>query len=459
MAALVTLSLVVGGGVYVERFVGPREASAGAEGTAYSGSWFCPHGGGPSEWEVTLSVANPGAAPVDIRVRDIGAKKPSPPATFTVDPGSELQIPVAADGRERASIVEYFGGWVAAGWVAHAGGGEGGLAAEPCLPQAGRAWLLPDGTTVRGQDAYVVVMNPFAADAVLSVTLYTDRSRTIVTDDWTDYVLPAYRSVAFHLNTKALGYRTVSAEVDVKIGRVAAASLGISSAGGIRSAAGFLGSPSSRVILPGGADQGRTDLVVTNPAEERKAGFGATLQERDTEQVVGALQDALQRDGSADTYPIGTEGPSTIDLQATEGSPGLAAVRRTYGVNSDQGSTSGVVAPARAWVVLPAAAGAPFNPRLFLSNPGTEPAVVTLSFLPVAGSGSVPPPVTVQVAPGRTVQVPQEWVAAQPTAAVLVVAAEGTLVPAASSYSLGREGLAAFAVAVGAPIPEGWAPG
>ena len=38
-----------------------------------------------------------------------------------------------------------------------------GMAAEPGLARAERSWLLPDGTTVEGQDAWVVVMNPFAS--------------------------------------------------------------------------------------------------------------------------------------------------------------------------------------------------------------------------------------------------------------------------------------------------------
>ncbi len=456
LAALLILALVAGGGVYLQMAVGPRAAAALGRGVAPSGGWFCPHGGGPSGWLVKLSVANPGSGPVRVRVQDFGAGRPSSPAFYTVGPDSELQIPAAADGRGRASIVEYFGGWVAAGWVARGGGGDAGVAAEPCLPQAGRSWLLPDGTTERGQDAYVVVMNPFAADAVFTMTLFTERRAPIEPKVWSDYVLPAYRSVAFHLNTEALGERTVSAEVDVKIGRVAAASLGISSAGGIRSAVGLLGPPSGRVILPGGTDQGRTDLVVMNPGVA-KADFGATLLGRDAEQVVGGLEQVAQSGSSAMTYPASTRGPSTIDLRVA-GTIGVAAVRRTYGINSDQGSTGGVSAPGGAWVVLPATAGPPFNPGVVLSNPGGDPARVTLSFLSPSGTAQPPAPIVVSVPAGRTVEVPRAFVDAEPTGAVLAVASEGTFVPAAASYSLGKLGLAGYAVAVGVPIPPRWIP-
>jgi hypothetical protein len=92
-----------------------------------------------------------------------------------------------------------------------------------------------------------------------------------------------------------------------------------------------------------------------------------------------------------------------------------------------------------------------------LANPGDEAASVTLAFLP---SGSEPPPgaVTVLVPPHRTVAAPKEWVQARPLAAVLAVASSGTFVPSVASYSLGREGLATFAVSLGVPIPDAWIP-
>src|SRR5439155_13129409 len=114
-----------------------------------------------------------------------------------------------------------------------AGGDESGMAAETSLARAGRSWLLRDGTTAEGQDSWVVVMNPFASEAVFSLTLITER-RTVRTKDWSDFVLGARRSVAFHLNAKALGERTVVADVQVSIGRVAAGGVGMGPDGGIR---------------------------------------------------------------------------------------------------------------------------------------------------------------------------------------------------------------------------------
>src|SRR5439155_1424710 len=128
--------------------------------------------------------------------------------------------------------VQYFGGWVAAGWVAEAHGAvpgtpgpnatptsagspggesggpagpvaEQGVAAEPCLPAAGRTWLLPDGTTVQGQEDYVIVMNPFATEAVFGLSFVAE-GRTVEADD---VELGGGTSLAVHVNRRILGDR------------------------------------------------------------------------------------------------------------------------------------------------------------------------------------------------------------------------------------------------------------
>jgi hypothetical protein len=77
--------------------------------------------------------------------------------------------------------------------------------------------------------------------------------------------------------------------------------------------------------------------------------------------------------------------------------------------------------------------------------------VVELRFL-----SSTTPGVTVTVPPRRTATAPAEFLEAEPEAAVLAIASSGTVVVAAASYSLGREGSATYAVALGIPIPDRW---
>lgn len=451
LAAGVVLALALGAAAVAEREIGAREPGPGSPGVAPSGAWHCPHGGGPEGWEATLQVANPGTEPATIRVRTLGPKRPTDLQAFTVDPGAFLRIPVPADDRARASTVEWFEQWVAVGWVAHAGGEEGGVSAEPCAPAAGARWLLPDGSTeTEQQDDYVVVMNPFARDAVFSLTLLSERNAPVRQSDLTNVELGPFRSVAIRLNDVVLGERTVSTLVEASVGRVVAATLGISRAGGIRAGLGYDGPPPQEAVLPGGADAGRTELVVMSVGTQRR-GIAGDLLEKETEQPFVGLEDSAPPGESSRTFPASTEGPTSVTLTAS--GPDLAPARRTFGVVSDQGSVGGAE-PASAWLVLPAVFGSPSHPRLVLANPGSGPVQVTLSYLSPGGAG----PVVMTIPARRTATAPKEFVESAPEGAVLAVASSGTFVPAAASYSRGREGFATYAVALGVPIPSAWVP-
>lgn len=449
--AVLVLVLFVAGGIFLQREVGPKAVAAGPPAAAPSGAWLCPHGGGP-QWQVSLEVANPGPTAVQIRVTELSAKEPSPPKSYTVEPATELLVAEHPSSREGSSFIEYFGGWVAAGWVAHGGGGEIGISAEPCLPSAGERWLLPDGLTTQHQDAYVIVMNPFGTDAVFTLTLYTRHRAPITTEPMTNVVLQPFRSEAFRLNATALGEPAVGTVIDVKVGRVAAASLGISELGGIRASDGLPGS-SDRSILPGGFDQGTSTLVAMNTGEARPQVRGTVLA-KDSSQPVTSLIQSPPAPTSAQTYAVATEGAATIDVRS---SAPIAAARRTEGTSRDQGSTTGASAPAAAWVVLPAVGGTPAHPGLVIANPGDQPAAVTLSLIPTGPEGA-PSPVSMTVPPGRTVAAPTAFITAKPFAAVLITATSGSFVAAAASYSLGVKGVAAYAVSLGVPIPEQWIP-
>ena len=392
LAAAILVALGVGGAVYADREVGPRSLPAGAAATAPSGEWFCPHGGGKADWEVELQVANPGTEPATIRILTMGRGRAEPGGTFTVEPGSFLRLPVPAQGRERASAVEWFDQWVAVGWVAHAGGEEGGLAAEPCAATAGGRWLLPDGTTATDDDDdYVVVMNPFSRDAVFSVTLLSERTAPVRHGDLTDVVLGPHHSVAVRLSEWIKNERTVSAVIETSIGRVAAGTLGISHAGGVRSTIGYLGDPPGTLVFPGASDAGRTDLAVMSSGLER-VGLTGELLEEETDLPFGGLADSAPPAQSGRTYTASTAGPTSVVFAAE--APGVAVARRTYGVVSDQGSTSGAV-PAPAWVVLPAVMGSPSHPGLAFTNPGTDPVELTLSYLASDSAGAQPITLTI----------------------------------------------------------------
>src|SRR5919109_1726180 len=149
-AALAAVAVIVGGGA-LQDAVHPRAATPPSSLRAYSGAWFCPHGGGPGGWRVWLELSNPGSQPVPIRVTSFGKTGSKTPRSLRVPARTALRVRVPADQRAHTSMVEYFGGWVSAGWVAEAAGRESGIAAEPCVSSTSTSWVLPDGTTVRGE--------------------------------------------------------------------------------------------------------------------------------------------------------------------------------------------------------------------------------------------------------------------------------------------------------------------
>jgi hypothetical protein len=296
-------------------------------------------------------------------------------------------------------------------------------------------------------------MNPFAGEAVFSITLLSERKEPVRYSSLTDVALRPFRSVAFDLGDVILGEPTVSALVDVSVGRVAAATLGVSDTGGIRSALGYLGAPPGTLTFPGGADAGRTQLVVMsadagNDGSRVSLGGDILVKGGGPPQVFAGLAEASMPVASARTFTSTTSGPTSVRF--TVSGQDVAAVRRTFGVASDQASVTGAL-PASSWIVLPAVAGEPSNPGLVLTNPGTEPAVVTLGFLSPGPSEQI----SVNVPPGSTVEAPEEFLGVAPEAAVWAKATSGTFIPAAASYSLGHDGVATYAVALGIAIPEG----
>jgi Family of unknown function (DUF5719) len=451
LVAILAPVVLLAGAAYAQRELTPRSFEA-VERPESSGAWFCPHGGGPEGWDVQLQVANPGTRTAMIRVRSLGQDKPGEPETLEVEPGALVRVPVSGDGRGAASVVEWFGQWVAVGWLADAGEEETGVAAEPCAPAAGDRWLLPDGVTETEDDeAYLVVMNPFAREAVFSVTLL-GRQEPVQHSSTTDVALKPFRSTAFRLGEILSGEPTVGAIVDVSVGRVAAASLGVTVSGGTRSALGYLGTPPSNLTFPGGDDAGRTQLSVmsasTTPEGGRVSLSGDILGEGQSPQAFAGLAESSLPPMSARTFPATTSVPSSIRFEVS--GDRIAAVRRTFGTVSDQAAVTGAE-PASSWVVLPTVVGSPSHPGLVLANPGTEPAEVTLSFL----SPGPDQQVTVTVPPQSTAEAPEPFLSVAPEAGVLATAASGTFVPASASYSLGIEGLAGYAVALGIPIPQG----
>jgi len=445
LLGVVVAGLVVGGSVLTAR-VGPREPDPPPPVATVSQAWACPHGGGKG-WTGAVWIANTGSDAAVARVTPQGTQAPAEPFELEVPAGSAVQHEVPAGERAASTMVETFGGDTAVGWVVRAGEQESGVGAEPCLPARAGSWFTAAPTTREGDDAFLVIQNPYDGDAVLDVSLFTADRPPIRASDWTDYVLGARRSVALPLGSKAPAAEVLAAQVDVRLGRVAVSTLEVSEQGGVRSALAQTAVGVARV-LPTAGGAGQSELLVAVPGEHQ-ARLRATLLSQGPPEPAGGITEVEQAATSVKAYPVITTGPGSVDVIATAGD-GLVTALRTVGRRGDDGATGGAADPAADWVVLPDAAG----PRASLStvvlvNPGSEEARVTLTLLPP--SGGEPRTVTVSVPAASVAPAPPDLLAGHPLGAVLVRCSTGTVVALGASAGTGESG-PSYALGLGVPV-------
>ena len=446
--ALVVALVVVVVGLAFDR-LGPEQAASVSPAPTASGAWLCPHGGGQG-WRTILALANPGTADVTARITSLGPDAPKPPTIVTVPAGTELRQEVPSADRGASTFVEYFGGWIAAGWTAQAGGSDVGVSAEPCAPDAARQWYAPDNTTQIDQDAYLVITNPFGTAAVFDVVLFTTDRAPIRDSDLTNLSLRAHRSMAVRLDHFVADEEAVTAEVDVTSGRAAVASLGVTQGRGVRSALASAGTTAQTYLPVAGGSGGQYQVMVTVPGGSGVT-FGATLFSNQPVRPVPGLVGAAQDPQSARVYPLNTNGASAAFVQTKSGGQIVAGLR-SIGVGGDTAATAGATSTATAWVVTPTVVGSHGTPGMVLVNPGAEAVDVTLHLLAPDGTTGAAD-VTVTVPPTASLLAPPGFLASASGASVLVTSQGGGIVAMGASTSRLPDSPAAYALAMGVPMP------
>lgn len=464
--AVAVSAAVVAGGLTMERRIGAAPRHRSAAGPGISGAWYCPHGGGQG-WRAWIVVANATEIPSEVILTSRTGTGPPASTTSTVAPGTHAYVEVPAPGMASATVVEFFGSAVAAGMVTARPDGEGGVGAEPCAGRPATEWFVPEASTLRGQDAIVLIHNPFGSEAVIDVRMLGEggpighgRLRRLVLDPG--------QVKAVSVGRFALGEPGVAAAVVAHLGRVVVGGVTASPAG-VRTVVGTT-APAGAWVLPGTGDPASGRLVVSTPGEE--AAFRAdTLGQAgptplvDLESVAG---------GSAATFDLPQEGGGVL-VQSEGAAPLLAGrllvppvpepaprPRRERQGGGGQGggggggrreeppeppapepgdlaATGGAPAGAARWVALPATPPEGGPAALLLHNPGGGSAQVTLSFL--GGQEGRPEVVEVPAGAFARIALPSTPVA------VLVESTGGLVVPA--QVSLDRR---TYAVAVGVPV-------
>jgi len=322
------------------------------------------------------------------------------------------------------------------------------MGAEPCADAASTGWSSIDLGTLEGEDAFLIIMNPFASQAVFDLALFSPDAPPLRDPNWTDVRLAPGRAAAFDVAAKVPGKDAVSATVDVNSGRVAAATLSFGHDGGVRSA---LAAPAtaSRWYLPvvEGSGQSALLLGVTDDAPVR---FDAVLRSEGPPQPAGGLIGVRQGAFSTAQYPVTTSGPSMVELATRDDHPVIAGLRST-GQAADTAATGGATVTSDAWVVLPTVAEEPWFPGLVVANPGDMDVDITVRTLPSA-EGVAAAEASFRVPAGTAASPPVSFLQADPRGAVLVQAS-GPVVALGGSTSSGLKGLAWYALAMGVPVP------
>jgi hypothetical protein len=442
------LSALAGVGTIAAGRLGPVVPDMAPSPAVRSSEWLCAHGGGEG-WTGTIAIANPGGDPLEARITSLDAEGAASPSVVEVPAGGQVLSSVAAGAPESATYVEVFGGWAAVGWLVRAGDPPDGLGAEPCAPGGARSWLTTGSGTERGESALLVVMNPYAVDAVFDVTIYQPDEPPYRDPEWTDIELKPGSSVALRLDKKVPGKDVVATLVEVKSGRVGVATLGISEGGGVRSVLGSTEAASSWFLgTAWGAAQSSVLLFV--PGDD-PVPFSATVSAADGPRAIADLSGTIQTGQSTRSYPITASGPSVVTVRTDDGSVVVASLR-SEGQSQDDAATGVPMMPGRAWVVPPTVAGEPSYSGLIVANPGDVAATVVLRPLTQDGPGSS---TTFTLAPGAVLELPPGLLAAHPDASILILSDAPVLAMGAST-SGGPSGLSLYGVAAGVPIP-GWA--
>ncbi|MGZ8577913.1 MAG: DUF5719 family protein [Actinomycetota bacterium] len=446
MALLVGVAVVAGG--IAAGNLGPAEPGT-ASGSARSGIWICPHGGG-KEWTGTVTLANPGAAPVDARVSVLGEDRQEVLEEVSVPAGSEILVEVPARESGSSTYVEYFGGWIAAGWIVRAPEPVAGIGTEPCLPSSAATWFATGASSERGTRSWLIVTNPHAEESVFDIALFSS-SPPLRDRDLTGIALPGRRSAAFRLDTRVLGEPAVGVEVDAIVGRVGVSIVSVTGGGGVRSITG-VAEPSASWLFPTAAGAGQSSLLTLQPSDDEVLLFTTSLLTDDPAEVSAGSLEVPQGGGSALVTPVGATGPSSLQVSALEGGPFVAALR-SEGRTADDAATGGAVVPATTWVVPPTVANVPAHPGLVVVNDGATDVTVELTLLPSDDADGAT--VSATVPAGSVFAAPSEFLLQSPRASVLV-AADGPVVALSASTSGGKDGLSLYGLAMGVPVPA-WA--
>jgi hypothetical protein len=389
---------------------------------AVSTAWYCP--GLPSAFPMknqTFTLSNLGAVPVQASVT-VHPDDGSAPVTETVAvPHASVRTFQRKTLPAGPLVIEPFSAdvMVSAGLES-----EDRLATVPCATTTSKDWYFAGGTTVRGVTEWLVLEDPFAADARVDVTLRTDAGLQEL-PSLAGLDVPGRSRVIIPIHNEAVRRTRVSVQVHAEVGRVVASQTitygGSTGPPGVATSLGAL-KPSSSWWFPGGDTRaGASEVVAIANAGQLDARVNVQAQ-AGPKTIVHPVQltvpsggvSWVQVGGCSGSTPVCLDVPNRTGYVLLVGSdsntPIVAQTLSRFDGSRDStlgaASSVGSSTPSLRWVIDRTRVINERSTTVALSDPGLKPAHVAIT---IVRGGHVDRPASLQrltVTPGARFVVP-----------------------------------------------------
>ena len=438
LVLVVFLALLAGGLVADQTSDGVEPASdrGAAETIFVERAEYCPPGLRTAKVVSRLAAASPQGAAVPVGLQ------PALPQPIRLGAGKLLL-------RRRTSStgidVVGYGATVLAGSLSEYEKPARGATAMRCAPDASATWYFAEGSSEIGYDERILLYNPFPAEAVVRVTLFTPKGPQAKAN-LDEIPVHEGSATAITLNDFVKAQPVLGVSVEATRGRLVAWRVLIPP----RTQAGVSGSlgvdaPSTTWYFPNGevGSGVREQISILNPTREEAMMTVSFVSRKGVVQPPKLVDFAIRPRTVKQLVVPDYLKESELDLGAISAVivskndvPVVAEQTLVYSSGNLQGMASelGARAPAEHWA-LPPASARPTSESIAVFNPGTEKAVVGITLIRTDGPPKQPDALQdVELEPGARIKLPVgEYTKGAPMAAF--VDATGPVTVARFAYS------------------------
>jgi hypothetical protein len=233
LRVLIVLLVLLAGGAFLDRTERPQVRVrsdtatrpvmpiAGPAG-ALSSAWYCAGGTAKPDGvaDGTVVIANPGPKPVTGAISVMPTEGDRKRVRFTVGAHARASLRYQDQvlANYAAALVEMDGGEVV---VEHVVRGPLGESSAPCASAASDRWYFAEGSTAREDTMLLSLFNPFAEDAIVDLSFWTDEGLA-VPGDFQGLVVRARSLNVVNVGDHVRRRDAVAATVSARSGRIVA---------------------------------------------------------------------------------------------------------------------------------------------------------------------------------------------------------------------------------------------